>query len=145
MSFARAEAIRRQARVNLCPSADRVTCAPGGRWEGGWLIFADDNQDGDRDLSESIVRIETAARRGITIAANGPLSGLRVVHKHGSHSNDQRRLTDGHFHGVPPRKQGRGRRPCQRREGPREKDNRALSLIPKVLRATHFGLRRQNA
>ena len=74
MSFARAEAIRRQTRVNLCPSADRVTCAPGGRWEGGWLIFADDNHDGDRDASEAIVRIETAARPGITIAANRPLA-----------------------------------------------------------------------
>ena len=38
--YARSEAIKRQTRVVLCPSDDGRVCAAGGRWEGGWIVFA---------------------------------------------------------------------------------------------------------
>src|SRR4051812_26440164 len=43
MSFARAEAIKHNSRVDLCPSADGLNCSIGGRWEDGWIMFSDDN------------------------------------------------------------------------------------------------------
>lgn len=37
--LARAEAIKRNGIVNLCPSADGTSCSPGG-WEQGWIVVA---------------------------------------------------------------------------------------------------------
>jgi len=74
MSLARAEAIKRGSRVDLCPSADGTYCNPGGRWEVGWLIFADDNHDGERDDDETILRVQGESRPGITVRGNKPVS-----------------------------------------------------------------------
>jgi len=41
LHLARTEAIKRNARVTLCRSADATTCAPPGTgWEIGWVVFA---------------------------------------------------------------------------------------------------------
>ena len=72
--LARAEAIRRGARVAICPrSAD--SCDPGAPgWERGWVIFADDNHNGVHDPGETIVGREGAAVPGITIRGNRPVA-----------------------------------------------------------------------
>jgi type IV fimbrial biogenesis protein FimT len=74
MSRARSEAIKRQSRVVLCPSDDGRSCAGGGRWEGGWIVFADTNDDGDRDPDELLIAVEPPSRPGITIRGNRPVS-----------------------------------------------------------------------
>jgi type IV fimbrial biogenesis protein FimT len=74
MSLARSEAIKRNLRVNLCPSSDGAHCAPGGRWEAGFIVFADTNGDGDRDDSEAIVHVTGPAYPGIVVAANKPVA-----------------------------------------------------------------------
>ncbi|MFO1412492.1 MAG: GspH/FimT family pseudopilin [Burkholderiales bacterium] len=74
MNFARAEAIKRGQRVNLCPTRDGAHCADDGRWEAGWLLFADANHDGDRDDDEAIVRREGPAHAGITVRGNRPVA-----------------------------------------------------------------------
>jgi type IV fimbrial biogenesis protein FimT len=66
--LARGEAIKRNARVVLCKSADGATCALSGGWEQGWIVFPDINNNGAREAAETVVQRET------------PLSGnLRVV------------------------------------------------------------------
>ena len=74
MGRARSEAIKRQTRVVLCPSDDGRVCAAGGRWEGGWIVFADSNDDGDRDADEILIAVEPPSRPGITIRGNLPVS-----------------------------------------------------------------------
>jgi type IV fimbrial biogenesis protein FimT len=74
MSFARAEAVKRGIRVNLCPTADGVHCADDGRWEIGWLLFADASGDGERDPDEPVIRREGPARPGITVRGNRPVA-----------------------------------------------------------------------
>lgn len=74
MGRARSEAIKRQTRVVLCPSDDGRSCANGGRWEGGWIVFADANDDGDRDADEPLIAVEPPSRPGITIRGNRPVS-----------------------------------------------------------------------
>ena len=74
MAFARAEAITAQRRVNLCPSADGRYCAEGGRWEEGFILFVDYNQDGERDDDEPLVRVVTAAHPGISVRGNKPVA-----------------------------------------------------------------------
>ena len=74
LSLARSEAIRRNGRVNLCPSADQKTCSDTGAWETGWLVYVDLDDDGAPDAAERIVRVEGQARPGITIRGNRPVS-----------------------------------------------------------------------
>jgi type IV fimbrial biogenesis protein FimT len=74
LSLARAEAIKRDARVNLCHSADGAQCAATGSWETGWLIYADANHNGDLDADETVIRVEGPARSGITVQGNRPVA-----------------------------------------------------------------------
>jgi type IV fimbrial biogenesis protein FimT len=74
MGFARAEAVKRNARVNLCPSRDGAFCTPKGKWEDGWIVFADSNGNGDRDADEPIVRVQGPAYPRIVVTANKPVA-----------------------------------------------------------------------
>ena len=74
MGFARAEAITRGYRVNLCPSHDGAWCATDRRWEAGWVLFADANNDGERDGDEPLIRVQGPAHRGITVRGNRPVA-----------------------------------------------------------------------
>jgi type IV fimbrial biogenesis protein FimT len=73
LNFARSEAIKENQRVNLCPSVDGVQCAANGRWEAGWMMFADDNHNGARDPGERVIRVMAPARAGITVRGNRPV------------------------------------------------------------------------
>ena len=74
MGFARGEAIKRnKGRVNLCHSADGVQCADSGGWETGWLVYADTNDNGELDDDETVLRVQGAARPGITVRGNRPV------------------------------------------------------------------------
>ena len=71
---ARAEAVKHGGRVNLCKSVDRSHCTSSGGWETGWLLFYDDDRDGQVGSAETVVSIVPAAARGITARANQPLA-----------------------------------------------------------------------
>ena len=73
MTRARTDAIRTGDRVNLCKSPDQRQCADAGSWEGGFVVFVDENQNGRIDDGERILEIDGHAPRGITITANRPL------------------------------------------------------------------------
>ena len=73
MTRARTDAVRTGERVNLCKSPDRRQCADGGSWEGGFIVFVDENQNGLIDEGERIIGVDGPAPRGITISANRPL------------------------------------------------------------------------
>ena len=83
MAFARAEALKRSTRVNLCHSTDGVQCAPSGGWETGWLVYADDNRNGELDDGEQVIRVEAAAERGITVRGNRPVEDYVSYNEHG--------------------------------------------------------------
>ncbi len=73
MSVARSEAIKRGFRVNLCKSADLRSCATGGSWDAGFLMYVDVNRDGTVDAGEPILKIEGPAAEGIRVSANAPI------------------------------------------------------------------------
>ena len=73
MQLARAEAIKRGARVNLCPAADSRRCAEAAGWSAGWLVYVDANRDGRVDADEPVLRVEHATAPGIRVQANRPL------------------------------------------------------------------------
>jgi len=73
MNRARAEAINSGFRVNLCQTGGGRQCLPAGTWEGGWILFIDDNHNGEVDDDEKVLWTEEAAAPGVTMSANGPL------------------------------------------------------------------------
>lgn len=83
MAFARGEALKRNGRVNLCHSADGAQCAPSGGWEAGWLVYADDNHNGELDDGEQVIRVEAAAEPGITVRGNRPVADYVSYNEYG--------------------------------------------------------------
>jgi type IV fimbrial biogenesis protein FimT len=77
LQLARSEAIKRNVRVNVCKSVDRVHCATtGSGFETGWLIHADPGRTGQPDADDPPIRIEPPAPDGITIHGNKPVANL---------------------------------------------------------------------
>jgi type IV fimbrial biogenesis protein FimT len=56
LNLARSEAIKRNARVVLCKSANGVTCIRTGGWEQGWIVFHDANNNASREPNEALIR-----------------------------------------------------------------------------------------
>ncbi len=65
----RSEAIRRNARVTLCNSADGAFCAEAGGWEQGWIIFVDRDGTGQRAPDDPLLAVEEAPA-GVVITGN---------------------------------------------------------------------------
>jgi type IV fimbrial biogenesis protein FimT len=74
LMLARSEAIKRNARVVLCKSADGSTCAEQGGWEQGWILFHDANNSGTREPEEPILERLNALPPGWRVSANTPLA-----------------------------------------------------------------------
>ena len=73
-SEARSEAIRRNLRVTLCKTSDARGCDEDARWEQGWIMFVDRNQNGDVDEGEPILRVEGPAQGAISVRGNEPVA-----------------------------------------------------------------------
>ena len=71
--LARSEAIKRGQRVTVCPSADQASCAGGGGWEQGWIVFVDPAGVGVVDAGEPVLRAWDPLER-TTIRAAGSFS-----------------------------------------------------------------------
>ncbi|MBT8145032.1 MAG: GspH/FimT family pseudopilin, partial [Gammaproteobacteria bacterium] len=72
MQVARSEAIKRRAPVVICTSNGATNEADANcdaaAWENGWLVFADDNNNGSRDADEILLRLEGPMRKNIEVA-----------------------------------------------------------------------------
>ena len=74
MNIARAEAIKRGRRVNLCKSANLRQCATGGGWDAGYVVYVDTDRDGDVDAGDAALRVQQPAVAGVTIRGNRPVA-----------------------------------------------------------------------
>jgi type IV fimbrial biogenesis protein FimT len=74
LRLARSESIKRGGRVAMCKSPDGETCAKGGGWEQGWIVFDDMNNDGLRNPSEAVVHRMAALPDGWRLAGNANVS-----------------------------------------------------------------------
>ena len=55
---ARAEAVKRDVRVGICPSVNGSDCVTdGANWSAGWLIYVDADTDGSRGAGEELIRV----------------------------------------------------------------------------------------
>jgi type IV fimbrial biogenesis protein FimT len=72
--LARSEAIKRNARVALCRSADGVWCAPSGDWGQGAILFQDRNNSGTRESGEPMLQRLAPPAPGWRVTGNGPVA-----------------------------------------------------------------------
>jgi type IV fimbrial biogenesis protein FimT len=73
LHLARSEAIKRQARTVLCPSAG-AACAGTGDWHQGWVVFHDVTNNGLLDAGDPIISRQPAIGPGLTLTGNQNVS-----------------------------------------------------------------------
>ncbi|WP_086934579.1 GspH/FimT family pseudopilin [Agarilytica rhodophyticola] len=62
-NYARSEAVSRGRIVSMCASTDTQTCSGTANWAEGWLVFVDNDDDGNYDVAtEEILKV--SQRRG---------------------------------------------------------------------------------
>jgi type IV fimbrial biogenesis protein FimT len=70
LQLARIEAIKRNRRVALCKSVDRVQCNADGGWDQGWMVFHDENNNGRADAGEEVIRRHEPLARDLRARGN---------------------------------------------------------------------------
>lgn len=74
LSIARSEAIRRGARVAVCPSSNGTSCT--GTWSDGWIVFADAaTSDTAAPVVGTVVRVWPAPSGAPAVTAKGAGGG----------------------------------------------------------------------
>jgi len=72
VEFARAEAAQRRSPVAVCgldprdanAASGQVHCAdPGSAWSAGWIVFGDDNLNGELDDGEAVLQVNRGAEQ----------------------------------------------------------------------------------
>ncbi len=67
LALTRSEAIRRNQHVVICKSIDGNACSKRGRWDMGWIVYADENRNRKRDDDEEIILIRNRNNTGYRI------------------------------------------------------------------------------
>ncbi|MEE4295998.1 MAG: GspH/FimT family pseudopilin [Wenzhouxiangella sp.] len=57
LQFARQAAVTHRANVVACPSDDHTTCSGGNRWDQGWVIFIDRDNNRQADSPSDVLRV----------------------------------------------------------------------------------------
>lgn len=75
LSLARNEAASRSRNVGVCIAASSTSCAGSGSdWAAGWIVWADNNNNGSLDAGEVIIKYVAPLAGGVSLAATGPSS-----------------------------------------------------------------------
>jgi len=70
LQYARNSAITRYSQVIACPSPDLARCDGSSRWDRGWIVFMDTDENGQPDAPEDILRVVSANDR-LTMYSGG--------------------------------------------------------------------------
>lgn len=66
LHLARSEALKRVAPAVLCPSANGSSCIDQPEWHRGYILFADSNNNGQRDAGEALLRVHEGQSTRLT-------------------------------------------------------------------------------
>lgn len=69
IQLARSEAIRNNRFATICPSTDGASCAVGGSFQTGWIVWVDRNGNNTLDADE-VVRQEGAMHGTVTVTGS---------------------------------------------------------------------------
>ena len=89
LMLARSEAVKRNQAVVLCKSSTGTGCETGAgvNWDQGWMIFADQNADGDHNLGEPILRVAEAMENGDTLRVTGGAFADQLIYRNDGSSS----------------------------------------------------------
>ena len=99
LALARSEAVKRYRRVTLCPSTDQQNCTGGYAWQDGYIVFVDDDADGQHDEQEYLLALaegqsgslrilSSSGRRKITYRPTGMTPGSNATVRFCDNGND---------------------------------------------------------
>lgn len=74
LHLARSEAIKRNVRAVMCPSATGGSCAGSGGWHQGWILFHDANNNAVLDIGEVVILTRSGLAAGLRLTGNQPVS-----------------------------------------------------------------------
>lgn len=74
LHLARSEAIKRNARTVMCPSATGTSCSASGGWHQGWMVFHDANNNASVDVGEAVILIRPPLPQGYEIKGDSKVS-----------------------------------------------------------------------
>ena len=60
LQFARQAAVTRRVNVVACPSTDLSGCSGSNRWNEGWIVFIDRDNDSEADSVDDVLRVVPA-------------------------------------------------------------------------------------
>jgi len=70
LHLTRSEAIKRNARAVMCPSATGTSCTDGD-WHQGWIVFHDANNNARVDAGEAVILTRQALPSGLRATSEG--------------------------------------------------------------------------
>lgn len=74
-NLARVEAIKRGARVSVCPAANQSfnSCGSATQWAQGWIIFVDADENNSIDNNSNILQISEALPENSSVVSTGSI------------------------------------------------------------------------
>ncbi|MES9887386.1 MAG: GspH/FimT family pseudopilin [Candidatus Sedimenticola sp. 6PFRAG1] len=79
LHLARSEAVNRAKRVTLCPSSDGTSCLDNIEWQGGYVIFVDEDEDREFDADEQPIRYVQKLHSTLLIRSASSQNGRRKI------------------------------------------------------------------
>ncbi len=76
--LARSEAVKRRQTVYVCKSDDGRACVAESSWRDGWIVFADANDNRERDPAESLIRVQRPLPPNLALRFSGLAQGRYV-------------------------------------------------------------------
>ncbi len=71
---ARSEAVKRAQRVTVCKSANVMlntpSCDATTSWQKGWIVYVDENENGNKDAAEQLIHVHGELQYGISITTS---------------------------------------------------------------------------
>jgi type IV fimbrial biogenesis protein FimT len=71
LNYARSEASKRRYPVSVCARTSDTSCAGGATWDGGWLVFTDDDGNGAIDGTNEVLRVVDSLPDHVTLGTSG--------------------------------------------------------------------------
>lgn len=76
LNLARSEAVKRMLPVVVCRGSTTAGCDGAGAWEGGWIVFADLNGDGNYAAGDELLEVNGGLYSGFTLHSTPSIPGF---------------------------------------------------------------------
>lgn len=71
LAYARSQAVTQRVTTITCQSNNGSECNRSGNWQNGWIVFADNNHNKQREPEEVLLRVYAASDNGTQAIFNG--------------------------------------------------------------------------